>query len=331
LALTSSLEGRSNRIDEALLERHRRFEDERLGIREEFLQPTIGGNGTVAVLSRPLGRSRSVGWVVCHSFGLEQIHLGRLDVLAARHLAAAGFPVVRYHGQGYGDSKDVETEVGLTSHLRDAADAVELMRRQDGVGRVGVLGAKLGGMVAARVADRLDLDLLGLWEPVVRGAQFARDLLRARLFSEMVGTVTPENPTDVNQLRKDLGAQGWVDVNGFRLTREAHDEIAGADLLTDLTRFRGSALLVGVTRSGKPSAALSKLRDHLEGMGSRCTVEVLSHPLAAQFGQFHFQTVEGGRGKRDVHLELHEQIASTTRAWAAGQVDSELAGQEVGS
>lgn len=318
-------------IDRALLERHRRFEDERLGVREEFLQPTIGGKGTVAVLSRPLGPSLPIGWVVCHSFGLEQIHLGRLDVLAARHLAAAGFPVLRYHGQGYGDSEDVETEIGLTSHLRDAADAVELMQGQNGVRRVGVMGAKLGGMVAARIADRLDLDLLGLWEPVVRGAQFARDLLRARLFSEMVGALAQESVSDVNQLRKDLSSQGWVDINGLRLTQGAHDQIAGADLVADLTRFRGAALLVGVSRSGRPGPALSKLRDHLEGLGARCTLEVLSHPLAAQFGQFHFQTVEGGRGKRDVHLELHEQIASTTAAWAASQVDAELAGQGVGS
>jgi pimeloyl-ACP methyl ester carboxylesterase len=319
------------RIDAGLLERHRWFENERLGIREEFLQPTIGGAATVAVLSRPLGPSHSIGWLICHSFGLEQIHLGRLDVLAARDLAAAGFPVLRYHGQGYGDSQGVDTDIGLASHLRDATDAVDLMQRQEGVRRVGILGAKLGGLVAARVADRLDLDLLGLWEPVIRGAQFARDLLRARLFSEMVGSVPQENLTDVGRLREDLSSRGWVDINGLRLTRDAHEEIARADLTTDVARFKGAALLVGVTRSGKPGPALSKLQAHLERIGARCTVEVLTHALAAQFGQFHFQTVEGGRGKQDMQLELHEQIASTTAAWAASQVDPALAGQEARS
>jgi pimeloyl-ACP methyl ester carboxylesterase len=319
------------RIDRGRLERHRAYEDEGLGIREEFLQPIIGGAGTVAVLSRPLGPTQSVGWVVCHSFGLEQIHLGRLDVLAARRLSAAGFPVLRYHGQGYGDSQNDRTDIGLSSHLRDATDAAELMLRQEGVRRVGILGAKLGGLVAALAADRLDLDLLGLWEPVVRGSQFARDFLRARLFSEMVGAVRQEEVSDVGELRADLSSQGWVDINGFRLTRDAHDEIARADLGIDLTRFKGRALLVGVSRSAKPSPALSKLRDHLQGLGARCTMEVLTHPLAAQFGQFHFQTVEGGRGKRDMQLELHEEIASTTAAWAAGQADPALAGQEVES
>ena len=39
----------------SLLATHRRFEDERAGFSEEFLQPSFGGVGTVAVLTRPLG------------------------------------------------------------------------------------------------------------------------------------------------------------------------------------------------------------------------------------------------------------------------------------
>ena len=51
----------------SLLATHRRFEDERAGFSEEFLQPSFGGVRTVAVLTRPLGPVRPVGWVVCHS------------------------------------------------------------------------------------------------------------------------------------------------------------------------------------------------------------------------------------------------------------------------
>src|SRR3989442_15031247 len=127
----------------AALERHGRYEDRQAGISEEFLQPVLGGERTVAVLSRPLGQSSSVGWVVCHSFGMEQIHLGRLDVLAARALAAAGFPVLRFHGQGYGDSEKGADAIGLSSHLAENADAVRLLQEEEGVGGVGALGARL--------------------------------------------------------------------------------------------------------------------------------------------------------------------------------------------
>src|SRR5262249_34932224 len=156
--------------DVALLASHRQYEDKRTGITEEFLQPTLQGVRTVAVLSRPLGPARPVGWVICHSLALEQVHLARMEVVVARTLAAAGFPVLRYHTRGYGDSDGGEG-VGLGTHLADATEAVELMRRVGGVERIGMLGARFGGTVAALVADRLDLDLLGLWEPVTRGQQ----------------------------------------------------------------------------------------------------------------------------------------------------------------
>src|SRR5688572_11635195 len=104
-------------LDEALLGAHRRFEDPALGYSEEFLQPTLGGRKTVAVLSLPLQSRQPLGWVICHSFGIEQVHLGRLDTMVARALAGAGFPVVRFHGRGYGDSEGSVEEISLSSHL----------------------------------------------------------------------------------------------------------------------------------------------------------------------------------------------------------------------
>src|SRR5205807_1730181 len=121
--------------------------------------------------------------------GLEQMHLSRLDVVVARALAAAGFPVLRFHGQGYGDSEGTDEHIGLASHLADATDAIRLLSGQPGVERVGVLGARFGGTVAALAAEREGLGLMGLWEPMERGSQCLRDFLRARGFAELVGQV----------------------------------------------------------------------------------------------------------------------------------------------
>src|SRR2546422_10699076 len=123
-------------IDLEMLQQHHLFEDTAAGYSEEFIQPRLGLGNTVAVLSRPLGPSASLGWVICHSFGMEQIHLNRMDVIAARALASAGFPVLRFAGQGYGDSEHGMEVAGLSSHLAESRDAVELMRRQ-GVEEVG--------------------------------------------------------------------------------------------------------------------------------------------------------------------------------------------------
>src|SRR5439155_5056830 len=112
----------------------------------------LGGGSTIAVLSRPLAPAHPIGWVVCHSFGLEQINLDQLDVIVARTLAAAGFTCLRFHAQGYGESE--LREVTLEGHVDGALDAVNLLLREPGVGRVGVMGARFGAVVAARAAER---------------------------------------------------------------------------------------------------------------------------------------------------------------------------------
>jgi uncharacterized protein len=303
-------------VDEGLLLRHRSFEDVSTGITEEFLQLAIGSGRTVAVLSRPMGTARPVGWVILHSFGLEQMHLSRLDVVVARVLAAAGFPVLRFHGQGYGDSERTDEPIGLASHLADATDAIRLLGAQPGIDRVGVLGARFGGTVAALVADREGLKLMGLWEPMERGSQYLRDFLRARVFAEMVGPSDDRASAGMQELRAELASQGWSDIKGIRLSREASEDIGAVDLTRDLTRFSGHALLLGVSRSGKPSAGMRRLEERLTVLGARCTVRSLDDHLAAQFGQFHFQTTDGGRGKIDTQYDLNQRIATDTAAWA---------------
>jgi pimeloyl-ACP methyl ester carboxylesterase len=307
-------------IDEALLNSHRRHEDHGLGISEEFLQPLIGGWPTVGVLSRPLRDPLPFGWVVCHSLGLEQIHLGRLEVIAARQLSVAGFWVLRYHGRGYGDSEGDPDGISLSSHLACAADAVELMRGVDGVEKVGAMGARFGGAVATLAADQLALSGLVLWDPVIKGAQYMRDFLRTRLFSDMVIKAEAGGASDMNEIRQELSIQGWADIKGFRLTSQAHDEISGLDLTTDVARYEGPSLVVGLSRTGEPSQQLTRFVGHLRALGGDCTLETVQDPLAAQFGQFRFQTIEGGRGKRDSQLEMGEQIAAVTARWARSQV-----------
>src|SRR5438128_4485746 len=141
-------------LNEELVRLYRSFEDPEAGVREEFHQPRLGPGRTVAVLSRPTGSSSSVGWVLCHSFGIEQVNLHRLEVLTARAMAAAGFPVLRFHVQGYGDAERRGEPVDVQWHLDGAGDAVALVRELDGVSRVGILGARFGAMVAALTAHR---------------------------------------------------------------------------------------------------------------------------------------------------------------------------------
>ncbi len=306
-------------IDDALLASLGSYDDPAAGIRERFLEPVLGGSGTVAVLSTPLADPRPVGFVLCHSFGSEFFHLSRFDVVVARTVAAAGFPVLRFHGQGYGDAQWGGEAISLTSHLRDAVDAVHLLSAEEGVRAVGTMGALFGGLVAAAVADSERLPYLAMWEPVTNGTQYMRNFLWSRLFAEWAGTVEGGG---VEQLLVDLETSGRADIKGFLLTKEAYDEIAGFDLFAQVKSFSGSALLLAIARGTKPARASVKLADRLRSLGAQVDVEVCSDDLAAEFGRFHFKDGDAGGGvvKVDTQFDLTATVASSTAAWLTRSV-----------
>jgi hypothetical protein len=298
------------------LARLRRYEDPELGISEEFLQPVLGKGLTVAVLSKPLGPARPLGWVVFHSLGIEQVHLLRLDVLLARSLASAGFPVLRFHGRGYGDSAAEVANIGPSSHVQDAMDAVALMRDVVGVEAVCAFGARLGGTVAALVADRVDLAGIALCEPIVSGSAYGRELLRRQAISGMLRKTDEDSGARVAELRGELEANGFVDLNGFRLTKETVDELAGIDLVKDVTRFRGPSLVVGISRSGRPGARTQALVDHLQSLSGRSTFEIIQDQHANEFGKFHYRTDARTGFPRDTLFPVIAPVTTRIVEWA---------------
>ncbi len=297
-----------------LLERLRVWEDPSAGIREEFMQPSLGGAATMAVLVRPLGPEREIGWVVCHSFGPEQPHLTRLEVMAARHLASAGFPVLRYHGQGYGDSELGVERISVASHLADAADAVALLRSAAGVTAVGTMGARFGGAVAALTAERMDLPLTVLWQPVVSGERYLRSLVRTAIYANMArsrdGSGTP--PATGEDPLRPLDVDGWVDLMGFRLTRRAAEEVRALRLTDELRRFRRDALVVSLSRSGQMDPDLAALIARLRELGARCDVAGIADERAPLFGRRARAGTESAFG-------LFETIVRQTVSWALGR------------
>ena len=66
--------------------------------------------------------------------------------------------------------------------------------------------------------------------------------------------------------------------------------------MKDLGQFSGRALLIGISRDRATRAPASpSLRNASPSLGATCSLVTLQDTLAAQFGQFHFQTTDGGR------------------------------------
>jgi hypothetical protein len=307
-------------IDEEYFERLRRYEDPGAGIAEEFLPDALGPRGGVAIVSTPLGERREPGWVLCSALAKERSFLRRLEALLARTLAAAGYPAIRIRG-GSDDPDRVERELDVGARIAEAEEAVDALRSRTGVTEVGAAGALAGGLVAALVADRRELPYLAAVDPVVRGRQFVRDALRRQSASALVKGEGADAPAPAGRALEQLEEQGWTTVRGFRLTREAHEQLAGLNLLEQLSRFKGGALLVHVTRGGVPPRGLVELGDHLRGLGAKVDIQTVQDALVFPFGESYLRNV--GYVRRDTRIDLDRALAGALVGWLGHETADE--------
>lgn len=310
-------------VDEALVGSLSSYSDARTGINERFLKPIVGGKRTVGVLSEPTGPRRDMGWVICHSFAMEQVWLQPLEVAAARLLAHSGFAVLRFHSQGYGDSEGSTTEIGLETQIRDAVDAVAVLLKEAGLSRAGLVGGRVGGTVAALAAERSDVPAVVLWEPVVDGRRYVEALTRAAMVTELSSSSQVKAPA--GDVERRFAEAGIIDVQGFPLTRAVFQEFSALDLLSSVTRFRGDSLVVQISRSGRPRSELERLSRRFNETGGRSALEVIVDPNAWRFGLQRYYSTSDGRRKEDKQAILSDQLVRQTVSWCLGFNDSNVA------
>jgi hypothetical protein len=118
--------------------------------------------------------------------------------------------------------------------------------------------------VAARaIARRNDAVALALWEPVHRGSDYFRGLLRAMLFSQVAAGLKPDR--NVDQLLAEVEASGAVDVHGYYLHRAVVHSARDATLDDPLASWSGPTLLAQLQGRGRLSAdseaLLARLRE----------------------------------------------------------------------
>lgn len=300
----------------SLLESLQGFEDPRIGVRERFLTPVLCGTRTVAVLSAPTASPRSLGWVLCQSFGPEQDLLMGLEVPMVRALSAAGYPVLRYHARGYGDNSFPAEQVTAATHLEDALEAADLLRANADISQIGFAGGYFGGAVAALAADRLSGPVparaLAVWEPAVRGRDYIRNLLRLGLMTDLIARGRREDAQDPTDILRE---QGVLDVVGFPLRQAVFDEISRLDLATDLGTFHGASLVVQLSKSSRPRSDVQRLSARLTELGGNVTFEVVKRPDAHKLRRPRFHGLGDGT-KVDAQQGLVTSLLETTLAWS---------------
>jgi alpha-beta hydrolase superfamily lysophospholipase len=116
------------------------------------------------------------GVVICPALGIEAVYAYWTLRKLADQLAAAGLVALRFDYDGTGDSvgnwDDPDRVAGWLGSIATAIDHV----RELGLGRVAVVGLRMGGTLAAATLTREGMaDDLVLWDPCASGKSFLRE------------------------------------------------------------------------------------------------------------------------------------------------------------
>jgi alpha-beta hydrolase superfamily lysophospholipase len=186
----------------------------------------------------PQDRPVSGGVVLCPPLGIEAICVYFSYRVLAERLAEAGIAVLRFDYDGTGDSVGDDDEPGRVEAWLGSVHAALDVLTASGVGRVGVLGMRMGALLAAdEVARWGHVDALVLWDPCVTGRSFLREQRALRMLS----------------IGGEDGADGSVDAPGLRFHPQTVDSLNGLELPEAAGDLAGRTLVL--THPERPRSA----------------------------------------------------------------------------
>lgn len=211
----------------------------------------------------------AAGVVVClgapFAAGVDEGRAARLG----RRLARAGVAVQRFHPRGTAPSDGDPAAVSFGTLVDDATRALDLLRDRTGVERVGLVGARLGALVAARVATRHGGAPVALWEPVLDPRRLVEQAARARSAGPRPAAA-PGRPGEARPL----------DLFDSALCTELIDGAAVGDLSDELGARSGPLLVVQTSAGERLGPGYESLVDRCRARGT--TVEARCHPCDAE-------------------------------------------------
>jgi uncharacterized protein len=212
----------------------------------------VDGERVYSVLHASAGVPRG-GFLFCHPLGEEKLWAHRVFVDFARRLARAGWAVLRVDFRGEGDSDRPFAGTDFQTRIRDASEALAVLRNGLPPGaRVGLLGLRFGCAIAATVAAQpgSGVDRLVLWDPVVKGAPYMQSLLMVNLAFQMAlhRKVIEDRKALVDKMRRG----DTVNIEGYALSFSLFEQACEVDLAKSMGRFAGRGLVVQIGPEGAP-------------------------------------------------------------------------------
>ena len=184
-------------------------------------------------------------------------------------LVTRGETVLRFDYEGDGDSEGEVTDTNLEQCINDIQDAIDFLRRETAAETISLFGIRLGASLALLTAARTSIAQVLVWDPVVDGDAYLRELLRHNLTTQLAtyGKVSEDRETLLQKSRNG----DVINLFGYELGPDLVESVLKLDLI-QLSNLSCPVSLVGFTLSDKQvlSPALQALQSRL---GARFAVE----------------------------------------------------------
>lgn len=212
------------------------------------------------------GTSCDAGVVLCYPMGQEYIRSHRSLVRLAEFLSSAGFHVLRFDYYGCGDSAGGCCQGSIGQWVNDISTAVNELNGGYDLKRVCLVGLRLGGALAMMAgAGRGDIDSIVLWDPVIDGAMYLRELISLHDKWLRGSFAKP-------QLDHKHGKQH--EILGFPMTDSIREELTDINLLR-LERRPANSVFIVTSNEAKENKLLA---EHLERINSEPSYEYIPAP-----------------------------------------------------
>lgn len=249
-------------------------------------EPYFFANGDYklfGVMHRPQpDKDLSKGFVFCHPFAEEKLWVHRAYVNFARTLVEHGFSVLRIDYMGHGDSEGNFEDSTITSRVSDIVCAVGQLK-DAGTKDVGLLGLRFGATLAAVAAEEIDaIDALIMWQPIVSGEKYMKEVLRSNLTGQMAiyGKVVKTRDKLISEMKDGK----TVNIDGYEMSYELFTQASELNLLTH-ERYQGPALIIQID---KKASNLKKDIESLAGVYANAKVlQTVEQPFWTEIKEFY--------------------------------------------
>jgi pimeloyl-ACP methyl ester carboxylesterase len=232
----------------------------------------------------------TAGVVICCPLEAESRKSYRKEVLLARELSANELVVQRFHYRGSGNSFGESGDATFQTMRDDALAAVAWMKEQTGVKSVAFVGTRWGALVASAAAADFESAPLVLWEPVVSGSRYFREILRSRLMQDLKEGHAHRRSGQV--LVDEILREGFVDILGYPIHRSLYESSVDRGLREELGGDPRSVLIVQISPNLELVAEYADLAGEWRAAGFRVESHVIDEEVAWWFGNVRWHQDE---------------------------------------